>query len=330
MPSPSFVIFEIGLYVLAVLCLIHAWRRGLHLVLGIVAGCIHGFVTENVAITRLHEYYYNRFLIMLCSNPGGWGVAVKCVAPNGCVPLVVPLLEGVLIYAAMSTTDQLNLSWRLRPLLDGLLAMTIDFALDPVVSIGTKCLTADLPQLNLHGLGFWIWQVRPPQEATLGVNLNNFAGWFLGTAVFSFVLRACRRWIQPRWPGLAGKLAAALAAVVATQLVLFVVVEIYTLLVNLLFGQQWIVFSIMIAAAVLVLLRGAAALRHDSPIDWTLLAVPGFLMLFTLGALLLSGLYQLRPLLLALWLVLFVIAGIGFTLPYWQRSAARQSSGSSA
>ena len=328
MPSPGFVIFEIGLYVLTLLCLIHAWRRGLPLVLGIVAASVHGFVTETVAISRLHEYYYNRFLIMLCSDPGSWRVSVQCVATSSCVPLAVPLLEGVLIYAAMYTSDRLSLAWQLRPLLDGLLAMTIDFALDPVVSIGTKCLTADLPQLYLKGLGFWIWEVRPPQEATLGVNLNNFAGWFLGTAVFSLVLRSCRRWLGARWPGLAGTIGAAVAAIVATQLVLFVLVELYTWLVNLLFGQQWIVFSIMIGAAVLVLLRGGSALRRDSPIDWTVLAVPGFLMLFTLGALLLSGLYRERPLLLVLWLVLFAVAAVGFTLPYWQRPAARQSSGS--
>ena len=71
---------------------------------------IYGVLLEYGAIMTFHAYVYGHFLIMIF----------------GAVPLCIGVSWGMIIYTAMETSDRFALPWYLRPILDALLALTID------------------------------------------------------------------------------------------------------------------------------------------------------------------------------------------------------------
>ncbi len=50
------------------------------------------------------------------------------------VPMWIPLGWAFVVYTAMQTSNKLEPSWKVRPVLDGLLALNLDFALDPIAA----------------------------------------------------------------------------------------------------------------------------------------------------------------------------------------------------
>jgi hypothetical protein len=319
----GFLIFELSMYALGLACLIQAQRAGRCVALGLLAAVFHSYLTETVALRMLHEYYYNHFLIMLCQAPSGsWDLTVKCIAPNQCVPLAIPVMECVIIYAAMATSDRLKPPWLARPLLDGLLAFAIDTAIDPILSIGIHC--GGNVEIVSKGVGFWVWKLTTQEEAWLGVDLNNFAGWFLGVATFSFVLRLCRRLI-PQDKTLLGDLAAPTLAVLLTQFALAALVRGYSFLVQDVFGYQWIVLLLMVMAALLIVMRYARSFQHDYPIDSVVLAVPLFMYLFSFVAMFSAGVISARPVVFVVWLAMFVLGMAAFSWPYRSQASSPRS-----
>ena len=125
MPKTAFLLVEVGVYILAISCLRHAWARGWSRLLGLVAGMIYGVLLEYGAIVTFHAYVYGHFLIMIF----------------GAVPLCIGVSWGMIIYTAMETSDRFALPWYLRPILDALLALTIDLSMDAIAI----------------RLGFWTW-----------------------------------------------------------------------------------------------------------------------------------------------------------------------------
>src|SRR5438034_1799209 len=121
MPETAFLLVEVGVYILAISCLRHAWARGWSRLVGLVTGMIYGLLLEYGAIVTFHAYVYGHFLIMIF----------------GAVPLCIGVSWGLIIYTAMETSDRFALAWYLRPILDALLALTIDLSMDAIaIQIG--------------------------------------------------------------------------------------------------------------------------------------------------------------------------------------------------
>jgi uncharacterized membrane protein len=74
------------------------------------------------------------------------------------VPLWVPIGWGAIIYVTMRTTDRLLSQWWLRPAMDGLLVLSIDFGLDPVAANN----------------GWWVWEPLDPGLGFFGIPGGNF------------------------------------------------------------------------------------------------------------------------------------------------------------
>ncbi len=183
MLNPYCVVFEIVLAVLLALCLRHAARLGPARVWQLVAGVLFGLVLEWATIQQLHAYRYGRFLIML-----------------GDVPLMVGVGWGVIIYSARLFSDVSSLPEWARPLLDALLALNIDLALDAVAI----------------RLGLWDWG-HGLQWQYFGVPYANFWAWFWVVFSFSVGLRALARpttWAG-RWLGPAGAIVLGVADIIA-------------------------------------------------------------------------------------------------------------------
>lgn len=171
MPSLYLLTFELLLYGLLLCCVRHAWRTGgLPLVWQLAAGVAFGVVLEWATIQQLHAYEYGRFLIMF-----------------GDVPLAIGVGWGVIIYSAQLFSNATSLPPLLRPVLDGLLALNIDLAMDAVAI----------------RLGMWQWGVDRTFEY-FGVPYANFWAWFwvvfsfsTGVRLFAYSDDWLRRWLAP-------------------------------------------------------------------------------------------------------------------------------------
>lgn len=165
MPSPYFVIFELIIYVLFLLCLRHAWRKTPAYVLKLISGALFGVLLELATIRQLHAYQYGQFLVMVFD-----------------VPLCIGVAWGTIIYSAMEFSDASSLPYWLRPILDGLLALNIDLTVDALAI----------------RFGMWNWG-QGLQFQYFGVPYANFWAWFWVVASFSLGWRLLAR--RPGWIG---------------------------------------------------------------------------------------------------------------------------------
>ena len=170
MLNPYFLSLELLVLVLFGLCLRHAWRQGWLKVWELLAGVIYGLLLERATIQQLQAYEYGQFLFMV-----------------GELPLAVGVAWGTIIYSVRLFSDASSLPLWLRPVLDGLLALNIDLAMDAVAI----------------RLGMWDWGMGFRSQY-FGVPYANFWAWFWVVFSFSFGIRLLsyragrlRRWLAP-------------------------------------------------------------------------------------------------------------------------------------
>ena len=156
MPNLYFVLFELIIYIQFILCLRHAWTQRPAKLLRLLLGIAFGLLLELASIRQLHAYHYGQFAIMVLD-----------------VPLCVGVAWGCIIYSVMEFSDGSSLQpyWT-RALLDGLLALNIDLALDAVAI----------------RLGFWDWG-QGFSFQYFGVPYANFWAWFWVVTSFSLGYR---------------------------------------------------------------------------------------------------------------------------------------------
>jgi uncharacterized membrane protein len=278
MPDAAFLLVEVGVYILAIGCLRHAWARGRSRLLGLVAGMIYGLLLEYGAIATFHAYVYGHFLIMIF----------------GAVPLCIGVSWGMIIYTAMETSDRFALPWYLRPILDALLALTIDLSMDAIAI----------------RLGFWTWGQAGPW---FGVPLGNFYAWFIVVLGFSLLLRLGRIWSLAGPLALLGDVAVAILAILLSVVGLSTLLRPYYALIAR-GAAAWLIIGVLLGGSALLAIWAARRTRHDHPLDPVLLSVPLFFHIFSFGALLARGMYRQAPALIA---ISALMLGVGLLLHLW-------------
>ena len=154
--DPQFLIIEIAVYVVSILALRHASQRGRRRVAELLAAMLYGILLEMLTIAQAQNYGYGRFALMI-----------------GHVPLSIGMGWGLIIYSAMGTSDLLELPVPVRPMLDALLAVHIDFTMDPVA----------------NHIGMWVYAGGGPW---FGVPYGNYFGWLAAVGSFSAAMRLVR------------------------------------------------------------------------------------------------------------------------------------------
>jgi hypothetical protein len=266
-----FVIFEILVYLLFIVCLLHARQRGPAAIWQLLAGVAYGLLLEWATIQQLHAYQYGRFLLMV-----------------GDLPLAVGVAWGVIIYSVMLVSQGSSLPEWAQPVLDGVLALNIDLAMDAVAI----------------RLGMWDWGLGFTQQY-FGVPYTNFWAWFWVVFSFSLGLRIFRHApnaVIRRWAP-AGAILIGLVGVTGTNAFITGVVSPNGHLVTIL---------VLLGTALSLLLW----LRPKFSVDR--LALPAFLVplcfhAYFLSAGLLSGALIRTPFLLAVSLAMLFLA------LYWER-----------
>jgi len=170
MPTIYFLLFELIIYIQLALCLRHAWKHGTANLLQLFAGTLFGVSLELATIRQLNAYQYGRFLVMVFD-----------------VPLCIGVAWGCILYSVMEFSDGSSLPYFARPVLDGLLALNIDLALDAVAI----------------RFGFWDWGQGLAFQY-FGVPYANFWAWFWVIFFFSLGYRLLARrkdwagtWVSP-------------------------------------------------------------------------------------------------------------------------------------
>jgi hypothetical protein len=278
MPNTYFIAFELIVYLLFLVCLRHAWRTGLDAVLRLVAASLFGVLLELATIWQLDAYSYGTFLVMIAN-----------------VPLAIGVGWGTIIYSAKLFSDATSLPEWARPVLDGLLALNIDLAMDAVAI----------------RLGMWDWG-QGLDFQYFGVPYANFWAWFWVVLSFSAGWRwlsnmASRSW---RWGVPLGAIAIGLGGVLGTNYLIVYIVP----------SQLYeITIALTLASALLVVLwrRPRLTARLDAPPAFW---VPFGFHAYFLAAGLISGTILSPTILLAVSVVMFVVALVlhRSVLPYWR------------
>ena len=126
-PSTSYLIGAIANLILFTLCFRYAWKNERYLAFVMVAAAFFGWWVEYSQLIRPDsEYYYTQALISL----------------PGPMPLGVVLGWGIMMFIVVLTTQFLGLRWYLRPVLAGLLGVSLDLVADPPIVF----------------MDFWVWK----------------------------------------------------------------------------------------------------------------------------------------------------------------------------
>ncbi len=134
----------------------------------IISGSVFGITLEFMNVLVFKTYTYStKFIIQIGDAPDN-------------IPICIGLCWGLIIYCCMKVSDKIGLAEWSRPILDGLLALTIDLSMDTIA-------------IRLDG-GFWTWtgipmEPLPTLNGFFGVSYGNFIGWFFVVMIFSSLLR---------------------------------------------------------------------------------------------------------------------------------------------
>lgn len=266
MVSPFFIVMELIVYGLFAVCITHAWRAGPEAVLRLVAASVFGVLLELATIWQLDAYSYGTFLVMV-SN----------------VPLAIGVGWGTIIYSAKLLSDATSLPLWARPVLDGLLALNIDLAMDAVAI----------------RLGMWDWGMGLDSQY-FGVPYANFWAWFWVVLSFSAGWRWLSEKVQGgwRWFNPLGAILIGLAGVLGTNaLIVFGIPrQLYELTIG-----------VTIASALVLILwhRPSFASRVSAPPAFW---VPFAFHAYFLIAGLLSGTILSPPFLLVVSILMFLVS----------------------
>ncbi len=266
MPSVYFSLFELIIYIQLALCLHHAWKHGTANLLRLFAGMLFGVLLELATIRQLNAYEYGRFFIMVLDVPLCIGVAWSCI-----------------LYSAMEFSDASNLPYWTRPILDGLLALNIDLALDAVAI----------------RFGFWDWG-QGLNFQYFGVPYANFWAWFWVIFFFSLGYRLFARrndwigtWISP----LLG-LVIGLAGVLGTNaFIVFVVPPSYQ--------ASLVAITLLIALVIMIALRPKLYVTTPPALVFW---IPFLTHMYVLIAGLLAGIILQPPFLLVVGVMMIFIS----------------------
>lgn len=94
----------------------------------------------------------------------------------GPVPVYIPLLWAVIVHSSMAFSDRAGLPLWSRPVMDGLLAVLIDLAIDAIAI----------------RVGLWSWSI-PLDEGWFGVPAGNLCAWMFVAGWYGGVMRLVRR-----------------------------------------------------------------------------------------------------------------------------------------
>ncbi len=282
--------------------------------IGFVAIIIYAYFLETTDIRTMHSYFYRKNLVMLGTSPKTW------------VPLAICCSWASLIFIATVTSDRLPIKWWHRPWVDAMVAVSVDFVVDPVMSasrrvneIGDSCYGSNASEYG--GLGLWVWCVPEHNPVWLNVPIGNFIGWFLVVVVSSFTARLIMNLFPVvTWSWWRQLMIISVGTVIALG-VLMALLHLYQDLPKAGFLQLALA-ALLLAPGLTVLWRARTRMKRDMPVDIGLVIMPTLAWFGGLSTLVTHGID--RPLGASLLLMTAAVCVSAFLLylPYSKRLAS--------
>jgi len=230
-------------------------------------GIVFGLVIEWLLVTY-NDYRYGEHLI---SFP-------NLLEPSRPVPLWIGVGWGLVLYSTTWTAQRLKLPAFPRAVFAGLLALTIDFALDPIAA------RYDLwywPEFDEYGAAYGYAEGEGFTYARFfGVPYDNFICWFLIVSTYTGFVRAAFRLfdkheIKAKWK-ISDPWAAALLPPVGAAISIGVVFWIDTKLPGLytVLRADQPVFLVLLFIACVIVACFLTRPERDLEISWPVVAVP--------------------------------------------------------
>lgn len=249
--------------------------------LGFIAIIFYAYYLETTDIRTMHSYYYREVFVMLGSEPL-W------------VPLSICVSWASLITIAMLTTNKLAVPWWQRPWIDGLIAVSVDFVSDPVMSS-----SVDVAKMNdfcfgsngseYGGMGFWVWCVPEDSAQWLNVPLGNFIGWYMVVVVISYVFRSViNLFPEVEKLGLGKQILAVAGGTAVAFVALMAALQGYRRLV-LIGMPEGLIAAALFGWGLGTLFRTRKRMERGHKIDWGLIIMPALSWVGSLTTLFLIG-----------------------------------------
>jgi hypothetical protein len=240
---------------------------------------------ENIG-TALPLYHYGRSLLMI-----------------GNVPVTVPIIEYLVVYAALRMLGAMRMPTWSKPIVVGFFGMLQDFTLDPLAVRQVFDTAGGL-------VGRWSWVKGAADVNILGVPVFNFPGWMLILGYGAAFILLGRWWFERSGRRtLVGWLYPVLSMLAALLLLVSPVSQ-FLLWLAPFFAKgspvEWVLLGVHLALPVGLLAfawRGRMKRRLSIREDWPVFVVPAALHLSDLAATLAGGYWQI------LWLVV-PVAGL--------------------
>ena len=155
-----YLALEIGAATFFVGALIAAGRRGRLPALELISAAAFGILLEEGDQLIFQTYHYNEAWVLQIDR----------------APVVIGLTWALIIAGAMRLTDALGVRRRYAPVVDSLLAISLDLSFDAIAI----------------RMGLWTWRDVAPTDGWFGVPWGNFYAWLFVTVGFSLMTRWLR------------------------------------------------------------------------------------------------------------------------------------------
>ncbi len=292
-PAWCFPFVEGSVFVLFLLCLVHAVKRDRRGMIYLLGGFAFGLLLEYFEVVT-DSYTYGHFHLML----GG--------APPHDLPLWVGMAWGIIMYTARLFSDYLGLPLFAAAALDTLLALNIDISIDVVA-------------YRLH-MWHWVWKdiSLALTGQWFGIPYANFVGWATVVFCYSAFSRLFERWMARRTPAALGKASLIAALAVLSSLAVLMSNETFLFPVLIKLGITPATRLLVIVAVLVVMVVISWSRRRGSTASLAPVAlwVPAWFHVFFVGCFFGFGFYREHP-----WMttaaVLNILLGIAIHLyPY--------------
>jgi hypothetical protein len=166
--NPLYVLIEASATIFFVGAAVAALRRGRLPFLELISAATFGILLEEGDQLVFETYHYS----------ADWILAIDRA------PVVIGLTWALIIAGAMRLTDALGVRRRYAPVVDAVLAISLDLAFDAIAI----------------RMGLWTWRGIGPTDGWFGVPAGNFYSWLFVTLAFSSLTRWLRHAAAGRPP----------------------------------------------------------------------------------------------------------------------------------
>jgi len=339
--NPWHVGFEIGIYSITLLVVAVTYRNeGFYWALVPLVFGAYFLISESAAIAAGSYVYAKLYLGIDLSR--FFVPSMRRLAPPGCVqgslavPLAVVLMEGLIVFSVVRTTDFLAPPQWVRPFMDGLMAVTIDVVLDPIAANSLWC-GSGVGESVHGGLGLWTWfthEANPPQW--FGVPLVNFSAWFFGPVAISASVRFVASKMNVKtldlWQQGISAVGATVIVIVlglAAEMLSFRVMDALLDRPAVTRADRWAILMGILTVTTGATVAASRRFRHDHRFCWEVTVLPAFLFVYMALALLATGPWSDWTLLASAWVMCaiayFSYARAPFLRRAWRGLRARKA-----